>query len=260
MHWTKHRVEAEIDSITAWIADTFRRTGKAQAVIAVSGGVDSGLALTLLTKALGADNVWALLLPFDDQDMTDAREVTRFNQIPAKQVIEYDIAPAVQILAQTAGLDIQTKKSDRDQIEPNNIRLGNIKARVRMILVFDLAKKLDALVCGTENKSENMLGYYTRYGDSASDLEPISHLYKTQVYQLAKYLNLPAAILTKPPSAGLWLGQSDEDVFGVSYEQADLVLEALVAGQKVDIETSVAQKITNRVDSQKFKSFVPYKK
>src|SRR5258708_26883046 len=95
---------------------------------------------------------------------------------------------------------------------------------MRMIILYDLAKKYKALVCGTENKSENLLGYFTRFGDQASDIEPIEHLYKTQVYQLAKYLNLPDAIITQQPSAGLWQGQTDEGQFGFTYEEADQVL------------------------------------
>src|SRR6266404_9567457 len=94
--------------------------------------------------------------------------------------------------------------------ESNKVRIGNIAARMRMIVLYDLAKQYNALVCGTENKSENLLGYFTRFGDQASDIEPIEHLYKTQVYQLAAYLKIPAAVINQEPSAGLWLGQTDE--------------------------------------------------
>lgn len=106
----------------------------------------------------------------------------------------------------------------------NKIRLGNIIARVRMIILFDLAKKHSALVCGTENKSERLLGYFTRFGDAASDIEPIAHLYKTQVYQLAEYLKLPQKIIDVKPTAGLWKNQTDEGEFGFTYEEADQVL------------------------------------
>src|SRR6185437_16551779 len=112
-------------------------------------------------------------------------------------------------------------------IEPtdeNKIRIGNIAARMRMIILFDLAKKHKALVCGTENKSENLLGYFTRFGDQASDIEPIEHLYKTQIIQLAKHLGLPEDVITQAPSAGLWKGQTDEGQFGFTYEEADIVL------------------------------------
>jgi NAD+ synthase len=97
-------------------------------------------------------------------------------------------------------------------------------ARIRMIILFDLAKKNHALVCGTENRSENLLGYFTRFGDQASDLEPIGHLYKTQVYELAEYLKVPKDIIEQKPTAGLWKNQTDEKEFGFSYKEADPVL------------------------------------
>ncbi|MBI2190192.1 MAG: NAD(+) synthase, partial [Candidatus Levybacteria bacterium] len=106
----------------------------------------------------------------------------------------------------------------------DSIRLGNIMARVRMILLYDLAKKHQALVCGTENRSEYHLGYFTRFGDEASDFEPIRHLYKTQVYQLASYLGVPKTVIDKKPTAGLWAEQTDEGEFGFSYKEADPVL------------------------------------
>ena len=109
----------------------------------------------------------------------------------------------------------------------DQLRLGNIMARVRMICLYDLAKQLDALVCGTENKSEKYLGYFTRFGDEASDIEPIMHLYKTEVYELAKHLGIPGAIVAKPPSADLWSEQTDERELGFSYKEADQVLHVL---------------------------------
>ena len=95
---------------------------------------------------------------------------------------------------------------------------------MRMIVLFDLSKKLRALVVGTENKTEHILGYYTRFGDEASDIEPLKHLYKFQVYELARYLKIPDYIVSKPPSAGLWAGQTDEGELGFTYEQADTIL------------------------------------
>ena len=259
MYLSDDQISAEVTNITTWLTDTFRQTQKTRAVIAVSGGVDSGLALTLLTRALGAKNVWALLLPYGDQDMTDAKKMLDFNQIPSANRQLINIKLSVDQIAQSLGLPTSDEeKPNLDQT--HKIRLGNVQARVRMIMVFDLAKKLDGLVCGTENKSENLLGYYTRFGDSASDLEPIAHLYKTQVYQLAKFLGLPDFVLTKAPSAGLWSGQTDEDQLGFSYAQADEVLQSLATSGGTQIDPSIVKKVADQVDSQKFKSFVPYKK
>ena len=97
-------------------------------------------------------------------------------------------------------------------------------ARMRMVVLYDLAKAMPALVIGTENKTEHLLGYYTKFGDEASDIEPLRHLYKTQVYELARYLDVPEKILSKPPTAGLWEDQTDEGEFGFTYKEVDEVL------------------------------------
>jgi NAD+ synthase len=134
-----------------------------------------------------------------------------------------------------------------------------------MICVFDIAKKLDALVVGTENKSEHYLGYFTRFGDAASDIEPICHLYKTQVRQLAQFIHLPEIFLTKAPSAGLWIGQTDEAEMGFSYAKADQVLEKLIDEhtpvediQIAGVSAEVVQKIIAQLETMQFKREVPY--
>jgi NAD+ synthase len=130
-------------------------------------------------------------------------------------------------------------------------------------MLYDLAKKHSGLVCGTENKSENLLGYFTRFGDQASDIEPIAHLYKTQIYQLAHYLNIPENFLQVSPSAGLWPGQTDEGQFGFTYLEADqvfyLYLEKSMAIE--DIEKSGlknARKIISWRAQNLFKHQTPY--
>jgi NAD+ synthase len=133
-------------------------------------------------------------------------------------------------------------------------------ARVRMIAVFDLAKKLGGLVCGTENKSEHYLGYFTRFGDSASDIEPLCHLYKTQIRQYATALGIPNQIITKAPSAGLWEEQTDEQELGFTYEQADIVIAEFLGEteENDEVSTDIRQKVVARIQSQQFKLEVPY--
>jgi NAD+ synthase len=134
---------------------------------------------------------------------------------------------------------------------------------MRMIVLFDLAKKYNALVVGTENKSENLLSYFTRYGDQASDIEPIEHLYKTQVYQLANHLGVQEILLNQTPTAGLWQGQTDEGQFGFSYQEADQVL-FLHLEKGLDVETIEQQGFTNARailswrEKNLFKHNVPY--
>jgi len=243
-----------LSEVERFIQQTFVAQGKKKAVIAVSGGIDSALSLTLLTQALGAENVTTLFLPDGDQAMTDAELIANFNHIPKQNQMTVNIKPLVDVAAQTLGVT----KADQ-------VRLGNLKARARMIFIFDQAKKSEALVCGTENKSEHYLGYFTRFGDAASDLEPLTHWYKTQVRQLAQFLKLPEILISKPPSAGLWSGQTDEDQLGFTYVIADQVLYQLLDLQTAPEEIVVAgatpvqiQHIIKYVTSQNFKLEVPY--
>ena len=128
-----------------------------------------------------------------------------------------------------------------------------------MTCLFDAAKAKKALVIGTENKSENLLGYYTRYGDQAADLDPISHLYKTQVIKLAEYLELPKPIIDQAPSAGLWPDQTDEKELGFSYKKADPILKALTKNQSTDnFDQKLVEKITKHLKAVDFKTKVPY--
>lgn len=245
--------------IVEFIKNTFVKCNKNFGVIAVSGGIDSAVSLNLLVQALGKDKVTTLLMPYAGQDMGDAELALDFCQIPKENRKKINIQPLVDQLANLSADNGIQSNSDKQK------RLGNIMARVRMTILYDWAAKLDALVCGTENKSERYLGYFTRFGDQASDLEPIAHLYKTQVLALAKYMNLPERLITKPPSAELWPNQTDETELGFTYAQADLVLQRLVDDkipaenivlENVDPET--VQKIINRVGSQAFKQQVPY--
>lgn len=244
----------EAEKIVNFIRQTYAEQGIKTAVIAVSGGIDSGLSLTLLTKALGAENVHVLFLPYGEQSTEDGEIVAEFNQIPLKNRFTVNIKPIVNATVKASGLN------DDDQV-----RLGNLMARARMMVVYDFAKLIGALVCGTENKSEKHLGYFTRFGDAASDLDPIQHLYKTQVRAMARELNLPQEILEKAPSAGLWQDQTDEQELGFSYEVADQVLAQLIDEQKspaeilvngVDVE--IIKKIITRVQQNAFKQQVPY--
>jgi NAD+ synthase len=242
--------QQEINKIVSFLQTIFKKTNKQKAVVAVSGGIDSAVSLSLATKALGAENVFPILLPYKNQDMSDAIMALDLNKIPAENRHEIQISPAVEIIAKGLNIDNEDK-----------FRLGNVMARVRMINIYDLAKKLNALVCGTENKSEKYLGYFTRFGDEASDVEPIIHLYKNQVRVIAKELNLPEVFLSKAPSAGLWSGQTDEKELGFSYEELDKVLVQYI-DQKApadEIKGDKAKEIISKIESMAFKQVVPYK-
>lgn len=222
---------AEAEKIITFIKKTFQKERFKSVVIAVSGGIDSSVALVLTVKALGAENVYSLQLPYKNQETENSDLILDFVKIPLKNRVKINIGKIVD------GFGVKDKA-----------RLGNIMVRARMIYCFDLAKKLKALVVGTENKSEKLLGYYTRFGDEAADIEPIIHLYKTQVRQLARELKIPEKIINQAPTAGLWPGQTDEGDLGFTYKEADQVLQ----GKKQNI------KVQQRLKQVDFKKRVPY--
>lgn len=245
-----------ISNLTDFLSQIFATTAKKNAVIAVSGGIDSALSLSLLAKTLPKEQIWPILLPYERQDMSDAEAILDFWQIPASNRKVLNIASSVDTLCKSLQIDAS-----------DQLRRGNVMARVRMIALFDYAKSKDALVVGTENKSEHHLGYFTRFGDEASDVEPLMTLYKTQIRQLAQELQLPEIFLSKAPSAGLWQGQSDEQELGFSYALADRVLECLLDQQMkpeqipalfATSEQVQVRRVLQRVEQVKFKHQVPY--
>lgn len=243
------------EEIITWIQQTVHIAGFQDVVIALSGGIDSALSATLATAALGKEHVHVLLLPYgklSKQGTTDAKEIAKFLELPKGNIHEIDIEKAVDTMV-------------NGQASMINIRKGNIMARVRMIYLYDFAKANTCLVVGTENKSEYYLGYFTRFGDEASDIEPIQSLYKTQVKEMAKFLNIPESIITKAPTAGLWEGQSDEEEFGFSYEEADQILfhyfdEGLPEEgmNSLEIPKETIEKVLNFVKRNDFKHKLPF--
>lgn len=249
-----------ISEIVTFLKTTYATQGKTRGVIAVSGGIDSALSLTLLTRALGPESVYPLFLPYGEQSVVDSLEAAKWNAIPEKNWKTVNIQPAVDILWETFSRQEigESIKSDEGGHDKRGLRKGNIQARVRMIAVFDRAKELDALVCGTENKSEHYLGYFTRFGDAASDIEPISGLYKTQVREMVRELGMPPVFLEKAPSAGLWEDQTDEKEMGFSYEDADNALAVILGEREVAIDPKLLEKVKKQKDAMAFKLQVPY--
>ena len=246
--------QKEVNDITTFIKMSITRAGFSRVIIACSGGVDSTTTLFLAARALGTQRVVVLLLPRTN----DALLALDMIGVPQQHRMHIDIHPAVSALVRLVGLGVVRKEEER-------VRLGNIMARVRMTILFDQAKKKQALVMGTENRSEHLLGYYTRFGDEASDIEPIRHLFKTKVYKLARYLGVPEPILAKAPTAGLWSGQTDEGQFGFSYGDADPILAALYDQGKTVEEViasgfpkDLVDRVKNWVDRYAFKHQLPY--
>ena len=202
--------------LVRFIADAISKFGFTRAVVATSGGIDSALTCALAARALGPDHVLALMLPYRTSNPASRGDAETLAQALGVETQVIDVSQAV---------DGYLEELD-DPTTP--VRRGNVMSRTRMIATYDQSEAFDALVVGTSNKTELLLGYGTLHGDMASAVNPIGDLYKTQVRQLVAALDLPASILEKPPSADLWHGQSDEDELGFTYELADEVLYLLV--------------------------------
>ena len=176
-------------------------------------------------------------------------------------------------IAQTLGIDYKEIAIDSilneylsmTQLGENNLAIGNLKARIRMSIIYFYANAKNYLVSGTGNKSEILIGYFTKYGDGACDIEPIGDLYKNEVYKLAEYLNVPLEIIEKPPRAGLWNNQTDEDEIGMSYDLIDQILylhteknmKNSEIADKLTIPSDDVEMIITKIIRSKHKSEVP---
>lgn len=245
----------EVSRITKFIRTTLKQQGFRNVIIASSGGIDSTTVLYLLVKAVSPKHIFVVHLPYASSLFPRIQKLTSALRIPKMNVLEVSIKSIADEIARRADLVL---RSDLDKI-----RFGNIMARVRMILLYDLAKKHRALVCGTENQSEYHLAYFTRFGDEASDFEPIRHLFKTQVFKLAQYLGVPKEIIDQSPTAGLWPGQTDEDEFGFTYKEADEVLvryfdKHMTVEQIMKEGFANVKKVIERVKKNDYKHHTPY--
>lgn len=193
----------------------FWNSGCTGMVIGVSGGVDSAVAAAFCCRAVGPERVLGLSLPSaisHRQDCEDAAAVCAMLGMEHRII---SIEPVLSGFRQIPGFTATAYE------------LGNLMARVRMAILYYQANRDHRLVCGTSNRSEYMLGYCTKFGDNAADIQPILHLYKSDVYVMARELAIPDTIISKPPSAGLWEGQSDEKEIGLSYNEIDTALRVL---------------------------------
>jgi NAD+ synthase len=244
------------EEIIEFVKKTVQKTGFSRLMVGLSGGLDSATSCALGVKAIGAENIYAGLFPYgklNEEGLEEAKLLIKTLSIPETNVIITDIKPFVDLIVRTVDQSM------------DNLRRGNIIVRIRMILFYDLAKKYQALVLGTENKSEYLLGYYTRFGDEASDIAPIRHLYKTQVRQLAGYLKIPEKIVGKTPTAGLWSGQTDEGELGFTYKEADQILYQHVGLKKSKeeiiksgLDKEAVEKVIGRMEANDFKHKTPY--
>lgn len=237
--------------LVEFIRNETRKFGFNRVVLGISGGIDSALSATLAAEALGPENVVGLMLPYK----TSSPE----SEAHARLLIEQLGLPHDKIDITNMAEPLLKRYS-----EMNNLRRGNILARMRMIVVFDRSSMENALVLGTSNKTEYLLGYTTWYGDSAASIQPIGDLYKTQIRALSRAIGVPAPIVEKKPSADLWPGQTDEAEMGLSYDLADQVLYLLVDERQdpervieMGFDRAFVERVLRTVRNMQFKRMTP---
>ena len=218
---TQEEIKLEINPalarkiLTGFIRSETTRAGFDRAVVGLSGGVDSALTCTLAAAALGKENVLAVRMPYATSSPESLEHAEMVIKLIGVQDVTLPITDAANELLDGIPGDQQ-------------VRRGNIMARMRMIVLFDQSADFGGLVIGTGNKTELLLGYTTQFGDAASAINPLGDLYKTQVWQLAAEMGVPKVIRERAPSADLWIGQTDEGELGFTYEQVDRLLYLLV--------------------------------
>ncbi|MCQ2973063.1 MAG: NAD+ synthase [archaeon] len=249
----KINCEKTTKDIVKFIERKVKEANSKGVVVGLSGGIDSTVTAFLVTQAIGNENVFGVIMP----SKTTPKEDTAHGE---------EIAKLLNIKYKTVEIDsIQDEIINLTDEEEVVSSIGNLKARIRMSILYYFANNRNYLVGGTGNKSEILIGYFTKFGDGASDFEPIADLYKTQVWQLSEYLKIPSEIIEKPPRAGLWNNQTDEDEIGMDYELLDKILylynDKNITEEKIsqtlEINVQETEKIIQKIKNNEHKNKIP---
>ena len=239
------------NKLVSGIKDYFNKYNIKKAVIGLSGGIDSSVSAKLVMDAIGQENVYGLIMPLkglsSEEHINDAVELCKLIGI------KYSI------------IDIKHYLVEFEKVEwkQNKIAEMNTASRIRAVILYNYANTHSALVIGTSNKTEILLGYFTKHGDGAVDIEVIGELFKTEERELAKFLEIPEKIINKTPTAELYHGQTDEEELGISYDELDKILKLYVGGNsmlniiKKGFEKEKVEKIIKRIESNEHKRNMP---
>ena len=270
-------MEPMIEAIASWLKDRFSESGASMFVLGLSGGIDSAVVCGLCARAVGAERVVGVIMPSSsnpDDAVSAARVAAAFgvksltvDLTPVSDTL-LSVLPDTKAIAAVAvgdatdtaavssvpGGDVLIVRDDAavspvpaqkaDQAARQQLATANVRPRLRMTTLYYVANLVNGIVAGTGNKSEAMIGYYTKYGDGGVDLLPIIDLYKHEVRAVAGALGVPQSVIDRPPSAGLWQGQTDEDEIGLTYDQLDNALAAIESGDTAGIDRKTLDRIT----------------
>ena len=232
------------DQIAAWLREQLAAAGADGFVLGLSGGVDSATAAALAVRAVGPQQVRGALMPCHSQP-EDARLAHLVADTFGIPTVTVDLCGAYDAL--TAELPASE----------HPLAAANIKPRLRMVTLYYLAQSRNCLVLGSGNRTEILVGYSTKYGDGGVDLLPTGNLYKTQIWELARQLGVPQQVIDRPPTAGLWPGQTDEGEMGITYAELDRVLAAIEAGNTSGIEPATLEKVRRMIARSAHKRAMP---
>jgi NAD+ synthase len=242
----------EITRCGDFIKEQLDKAGFKKAIVGLSGGIDSAVTAALCVNAIGAENVRGVMMPYKSSHPDSMNHAV---EVAEKLNIEYEIVNISPMV--DAYFETYAKEAD-------SLRRGNRMARERMCILYDLSAKYKALVAGTGNRSELLVGYCTQYGDSACAFEPIGHLYKTEIFEMAKALDLPKSVIEKKPTADLWDGQTDEQELGITYAKLDKYLSLFQDDMKSLDELGItgahreeAELVLNLIKKSEFKRNMP---
>ena len=255
LHFSESELEAVRDHVVAFVRGQTAAAGTESAVLGLSGGIDSTLTAHIAVEALGAENVHGLVMPgavSSEANMSDAELVAEMLEIPFDVV---EINPVVESFRNA----FPETGTDREAV-------GNLRARTRAVLSYLMANHEESMVLGTGNRTEALVGYFTKYGDGAVDCHPIGNLYKQQVRQLARHVGVPDEFVEKTPTAELWAGQTDESELGIDYDTLDAILALSVDGplspaatarELPEVKVATVERIQRMVERSAHKRAVP---
>lgn len=238
------------DRISEWLREHLENSGADRFVVGLSGGIDSAIVAGLAARGVGSNRVVGVMMPSasNPDDLESAKLVAEAFGIPT-MIVDLSAATTGLLSALPTPDEVSSalELAAAPSADAQQLANANVKPRLRMTTLYYVANLCRGVVLGTGNKSEALIGYFTKYGDGGVDLKPISNLYKHEVRAVARAIGVPQSVIERPPSAGLWQGQTDEDEIGITYEELDKTLQAIESGDTASVDPAVLDKVKGMI-------------